>query len=92
MSGFLRIDSPAGRPLEDILFERGVEFPCGGTELCGGCRIRVVAGEIPVTSEMEEALTLDAAYRGRNPAGTSVYLMLSDLSARGIECHRRYVT
>lgn len=42
--------------------------------------------------EMEEALALDAAYRGRNPAGTSVYLMLSDLSARSIECHQRYVT
>lgn len=54
---FLRIDAPGSRPLEDILFERGVEFPCGGSMLCGGCRVRVVSGDIPVTPEMAEALT-----------------------------------
>lgn len=41
---------------------------------------------------MERAVALDAVYRGRHPAGTSVYLMLSDLPALQFQCHRRYVT
>ena len=42
--------------------------------------------------EMEQAVALDAAYRARNPAGTSVYLMLSDLPSLQVTCHRRVVT
>jgi hypothetical protein len=42
--------------------------------------------------EMEQALALDAAYRAREPAGTSVYLMLSDVPARPVQCYREYVT
>jgi uncharacterized 2Fe-2S/4Fe-4S cluster protein (DUF4445 family) len=45
------------RDLKDELFARGVEFPCGGVALCGGCRIRVVEGSVPITPEMEEVLT-----------------------------------
>ena len=48
---------PAGAELADLLFERGVEFPCGGTSLCGGCRVRVVAGQIDVTTDMRALLT-----------------------------------
>ncbi len=49
---------PAGaRDLRDLLFEQGVEFPCGGELLCGGCRIQVVEGEIPVTLEMRAVLS-----------------------------------
>jgi uncharacterized 2Fe-2S/4Fe-4S cluster protein (DUF4445 family) len=36
-----------GSPLADILAEHGVEFPCGGADLCGGCRVRVLEGELP---------------------------------------------
>lgn len=43
-------------------------------------------------AEMEQAIALDAVYRGRNPAGTSVYLMLGDLPARQIQCNQRHVT
>jgi len=43
-------------------------------------------------AEMERAIALDAVYRGRNPAGTSVYLMLGDLPTRQIQCNRRHVT
>ena len=43
-------------------------------------------------AEMERAVVLDAAYRARHPAGTSVYLMLSDLPTRQIQCHQRHVT
>jgi len=42
--------------------------------------------------EMEQAVALDAAYRARQPAGTSVYLMRSDLPAPPLQCYRQYVT
>jgi uncharacterized 2Fe-2S/4Fe-4S cluster protein (DUF4445 family) len=64
MSHNVHIDAPAGTPLRDRLFELGVEFPCGGTLLCGSCRVRVVAGDIPVNHEMREALTEDEIAEG----------------------------
>src|SRR5437868_3095213 len=51
------IDVPEGASLEDMLFEHGVEFPCGGTSLCGGCRVPIVEGNVPVTEEMQDALS-----------------------------------
>lgn len=43
-------------------------------------------------AEMERAIALDAVYRGHDPAGTSVYLMLGDLPTRQIQCNRWHVT
>jgi ABC-type transporter Mla maintaining outer membrane lipid asymmetry ATPase subunit MlaF len=43
-------------------------------------------------AEMERAIALDAVYRDYNPMGTSAYLMLGDLPARQVQCHRRHVT
>jgi len=43
--------------LADQLFEAGVEFPCGGESACGGCKVRVLEGEVPVTSMMPDALS-----------------------------------
>jgi uncharacterized 2Fe-2S/4Fe-4S cluster protein (DUF4445 family) len=43
----LHIEVARGSALADILAEYGVEFPCGGSDLCGGCRIRVVEGSLP---------------------------------------------
>lgn len=37
-----------GTPLIDILHEFGVEFPCGGKGTCGSCRVKLLAGELPV--------------------------------------------
>ena len=45
------------RSLADRLFELGVEFPCGGESACGGCKIRVLSGHIPVTATMRQALS-----------------------------------
>jgi uncharacterized 2Fe-2S/4Fe-4S cluster protein (DUF4445 family) len=45
------------RPLRDRLFDLGVEFPCGGETGCGGCKVRVLAGEVPVTPLMRSVLT-----------------------------------
>ena len=60
------MEVPAGAELADLLFERGIEFPCGGTSLCGGCRIRVVEGDIGVTPDMQAVLTpqeIEAGWR-----------------------------
>ncbi len=48
---------PAGRSLvlptgawpRDDLFAAGVEFPCGGRGRCRGCRVKVLAGDLPPT-------------------------------------------
>lgn len=63
MAEFLILDIPDGVELADLLAARGVEFPCGGTSLCGGCRIRVMDGDVPATEEMAGALT-DQELRG----------------------------
>ena len=45
----VEVDVPRGVLLVSSLAEHGVEFPCGGTGLCGGCGVRVLAGSLPVT-------------------------------------------
>jgi uncharacterized 2Fe-2S/4Fe-4S cluster protein (DUF4445 family) len=52
--------------LRDLLFEQGVEFPCGGNGRCRGCKVRVVAGDAPLTPPETARLTpaeLDAGWR-----------------------------
>ena len=46
-----------GTPLHEVLFAQGVEFPCGGRGRCKGCRIRVLAGSLPMTPEDQRLLT-----------------------------------
>ena len=46
-----------GTPLQDVLFAHGVEFPCGGRGRCKGCKIKVLAGTLPVTEEEKQRLT-----------------------------------
>jgi uncharacterized 2Fe-2S/4Fe-4S cluster protein (DUF4445 family) len=53
----LELKPKAGERLADQLFHAGVEFPCGGESACGGCRIRVLNGVVPVTEMMRAALT-----------------------------------
>lgn len=57
---------PRDTPLPDVLFAQGVEFPCGGRGRCQGCRVRVLAGELPVTAADARrfgARELDAGWR-----------------------------
>jgi uncharacterized 2Fe-2S/4Fe-4S cluster protein (DUF4445 family) len=44
------LDVRRGAALGNVLSAYGLEFPCGGAELCGGCRVRVLHGELPVTA------------------------------------------
>ncbi|MGB9457837.1 MAG: ASKHA domain-containing protein [Bryobacteraceae bacterium] len=50
--------------LADQLFAAGVEFPCGGESACGGCKVRVLQGDVPVTAAMREALGEDEIRHG----------------------------
>lgn len=51
--------APSGTPLRDLLFEQGVEFPCGGNGLCRGCRIRLVSGQAPISAAERDRLSPD---------------------------------
>jgi len=51
------VEARRGQPVQDLLFEHGVEFPCGGRGSCRGCRVRVVEGEAEVTEADRAALT-----------------------------------
>jgi uncharacterized 2Fe-2S/4Fe-4S cluster protein (DUF4445 family) len=53
----LELHPRAGQTLADRLFAAGVEFPCGGESACGGCKVRVLRGDVPVTATMRDALT-----------------------------------
>jgi uncharacterized 2Fe-2S/4Fe-4S cluster protein (DUF4445 family) len=46
-----------GTSLQDVLFAHGVEFPCGGRGRCKGCRIKLLAGFLPVTEEDSRRLS-----------------------------------
>ncbi len=53
----LELHPHARQTLADGLFAAGVEFPCGGESACGGCKVRVLDGEVPVTLAMRDALS-----------------------------------
>jgi uncharacterized 2Fe-2S/4Fe-4S cluster protein (DUF4445 family) len=45
----VEVDVPRGAPLSSSLAQYGLEFPCGGAAQCGGCRVRVLSGSLPVS-------------------------------------------
>ena len=57
MAEYVQIRGEIGRSLSDRLYELGVEYPCGGSAACGGCRVRLISGEIPITEGMREGLS-----------------------------------
>lgn len=62
----VEIEACHGDSMRDLLFEQGVEFPCGGQGRCRGCRVRVQQGEVRITDRQQEKLTpqeLDAGWR-----------------------------
>ena len=58
------IEVAHGTPLREILFDYGVEFPCGGRGQCRGCRIRVVEGDLPITPPQREVLRPEELEQG----------------------------
>ncbi len=50
----IRVSS--GTPLKDILFQYGVEFPCGGKGTCGGCKVKVLKGHLPLDEKQSKLL------------------------------------
>jgi uncharacterized 2Fe-2S/4Fe-4S cluster protein (DUF4445 family) len=60
------VRADAGTPLRDLLFEQGVEFPCGGKGRCRGCKVRVLSGEAGVNQAQRDHLSeaeLDQGWR-----------------------------
>ncbi|MBI3910221.1 MAG: DUF4445 domain-containing protein [Armatimonadetes bacterium] len=51
------LKAPAGASLRDLLFEQGVEFPCGGQGRCRGCKVRVLQGHAEINAAQQERLT-----------------------------------
>jgi Na+-transporting NADH:ubiquinone oxidoreductase subunit NqrF len=51
----VEVQVPHGALLSSSLSLYGLEFPCGGTGLCGGCGVRLLAGSLPV-SEADRAV------------------------------------
>ena len=56
--------APRGASLTASLADHGVEFPCGGTGICGGCGVRVLAGSLPVTNADRETFTAEQLEQG----------------------------
>src|SRR6266508_5899632 len=52
----VELSAPAGTPLRDLLFEQGVEFPCGGHGRCRGCKVRVLEGNAEVNDAQRHHL------------------------------------
>ncbi|MCC6369003.1 MAG: DUF4445 domain-containing protein [Bryobacterales bacterium] len=57
MAEYVLLQPEPGKTLSDQLFGLGLEFPCGGCSACGGCRVRLVSGAIPITEGMRDALS-----------------------------------
>lgn len=45
---------PRGTPLIDILYQYGIEFPCGGKGTCGRCRITILKGKLRTSRQHDQ--------------------------------------
>jgi len=46
----VKVEVPRGVLLSSSLSHCGFEFPCAGVSQCGGCRVRVLSGTLPITN------------------------------------------
>jgi uncharacterized 2Fe-2S/4Fe-4S cluster protein (DUF4445 family) len=53
-----------GDVLANVLATYGIEFPCGGAEMCGGCRVRVLEGTATPTEKDARVFTRDELASG----------------------------
>lgn len=45
-----------GTPLIDVLYEFGVEFPCGGKGTCGSCKVKLLSGSLEADAVQQQKL------------------------------------
>ena len=57
-------EAARGAALANILATQGVEFPCGGAGLCGGCRVRLLEGVLPPTARDTQVFTSEEIAAG----------------------------
>ena len=60
----VQVRATAGTSLRDLLFEQGVEFPCGGQGRCRGCKVRVLRGEATITDAQRAHLNESELLQG----------------------------
>ena len=60
----VELTAAVGTPLRDLLFEQGVEFPCGGRGRCRGCRVRVDEGKAEINDTQRERLSKEELKNG----------------------------
>ncbi len=53
----IEVDAPEGEPLQAMLSAHGIEFPCGGVGICGGCAVRDRSGSLAVTAADRDAFS-----------------------------------
>ncbi len=53
-----------GAQLLSSLAAHGIEFPCGGEGICGGCGVRVLTGSLPITESDREHFSLQQLHDG----------------------------
>jgi uncharacterized 2Fe-2S/4Fe-4S cluster protein (DUF4445 family) len=58
------LKAPKGERLRDILFNEGVEFPCGGLGRCRRCKVRVLHGHWPISLTDLRLLSADELREG----------------------------
>lgn len=58
------LEIPAGKPLKEIFFREGVEFPCGGNGRCRGCRVKLIEGQLPVSVPDKKVFAADELRAG----------------------------
>jgi uncharacterized 2Fe-2S/4Fe-4S cluster protein (DUF4445 family) len=60
----IEIAAPRGASLTSVLADHGVEFPCGGEGLCGGCGVHVLSGLLRVTEADRDAFSAEHLAQG----------------------------
>ena len=60
----VELTAPEGTSLRNLLFEQGVEFPCGGQGRCRGCRVRVHEGMAEINGPQRERLSAEELKNG----------------------------
>jgi len=50
--------------VQDVLFDYGVEFPCGGDGSCGKCKVRIIDGDLPINDIQRRCFSQEELSKG----------------------------